>query len=138
MHPKYEDILNLASQAGVEPVWWDENGVPRFRSFRPEDLGVYDYFAALGEIECSAQYCRRGFLVGVGLPKQTFTLTRFVTNSIDSVIDAIECYGDPPRHTTPDGGTCAGETMVSDMVRIVGVWVRDDGLEWVPVPVKRP
>lgn len=136
MHPKYEDILNLASQAGVEPVWWDENGVPRFRPFRPEDLGVYDYFAALGEIECSAQYCRRGFLVGVGLPKQTFTLTRFVTNSIDSVIDAIECYGDPPRHTTPDGGTCAGETMVSDMVRIVGVWVRDDGLEWVPV--KRP
>jgi len=34
MFPKYEDILELADKAGVEPFWWDEHGVPRFAPFR--------------------------------------------------------------------------------------------------------
>jgi hypothetical protein len=46
--PKYEDILALAERAGAgEPLWADENGVPRFAKFHPDLLGVYDRYAVL-------------------------------------------------------------------------------------------
>jgi len=88
MFPKYEDILELADRAGVEPIWWDEDGVPRFSSFDPEMLGVYDRFAVLGELACAA--CGKCMQVGVGRPEISVACNKLTTYDIGMIIDIIE------------------------------------------------
>jgi len=132
MLPKYKDILELADKAGVEPIWWDENGVPRFSSFDPEMLGVYDRLAVLGEVACAA--CGKCMQVGIGRPKISVACNQIVSYDIDALVAVIEAWGDPPRHNDERDGTgghgCAGETMSSDFVRVVGAWEQCDDFHW--------
>ena len=46
----YRDILDLADACGKTSDWFDESGVPRFRPFRPDLLGVYGCFALLAQV----------------------------------------------------------------------------------------
>lgn len=56
MHDSYRDLMEMAEALGKEPLWWDVNGVPRFREPHvPRHL--------MGKIRC--QYCRREFLVSL-------------------------------------------------------------------------
>jgi len=58
MHTAYNDILELTDR---EPVWWTEDGVPRFCEFHPDDASnIYATEVVLLEIAC--QECGRRFL----------------------------------------------------------------------------
>jgi hypothetical protein len=59
MHHDYSDITNLTDN---NPLWYDENGVPRYCAFHPSHLAnIYAGEAALVLIEC--QGCRTEFWV---------------------------------------------------------------------------
>jgi hypothetical protein len=133
MLPKYEDILALANAIGRRPLWWDEDGVPRFAPFHPRLLGVYDRYAALGELMCAA--CGKRMPVGVGRPGITITRDNVTTYDLADVIAVLESFGDPPRHDDERGGSdgntgCAGETMTSTFTHLIETWVLGNHFQW--------
>jgi len=123
MFPSYDDIR---SRIAEPPLWHDQHGVPRYDPFRPEMLGVYDHFAILGEIAC--QSCGRRFLVADSWPRFDMSAKTISEHVLAELVDSFD-YGDPPRHDI-EAGRCAGETMSSDLVRIVEVW-ESVRFEWV-------
>jgi len=127
MLPNYEDIRALTD---AEPVWYGDNGVPRYAPFEPRLLGVYDKIAVLAEIEC--QSCAALLLVGRGSPLYTFRSAfgkwEVVQHSLEKLARGF-VFGDPPRHGCPG----AGETMSCVERRIVEAWERV-GFEWVRRP----
>jgi len=131
MFPAYRDILDLAEAAGATPVWFDEHGVPRFRPFHPDLLGVYDCFALLAKLRCADRYCGAEILVGAGWPR--IDLSAVIAGADDAAVRNIEqlvagfSVGDPPRHNCPG----AGETMVCDLVSIIEVWEQPGVSDWV-------
>lgn len=128
MLPRYDDILELTDSCGMDPDWFDEHGVPRFRPFHPTMLGVYDCFAVLATIRCADRHCQKPMLVGVGWPK--INMLAVLTGRQDRAFNNLESlatgfdFGDPPRHDC----TGAGETMRSDVVEILQAWERPDTL----------
>jgi len=123
MLPSYDDIR---SRIAEPPFWYDQHGVPRYDPFRPEMLGVYDHFAVLGEIAC--QSCRRRFFVATSWPLYDMSKEAIPEHVLADLVDSFD-YGDPPRHDI-EVGRCAGETMRSEVVRVVEAWERV-GIEWV-------
>jgi len=123
MLPSYRDITTRIAEP---PTFFDDNGVPRYEPFTPELLGVYDDFALLAKIAC--QSCGRQFLVGCGWPRFNVFQDPIIERTLANLVRGFD-YGDPPRHSTPDNNRCAGETMSSDLVRIVEAWERT-GLNW--------
>ena len=146
MHPLYEDILELAG--GKEPLWWDDNGVPRFWEFHPKLVpSIYADEALLMIIECQA--CGRKFPVcawwdiGRYMYRHAKENTDKTGKEIRILIDQsrlsyqiknghIPYYGDAPWHTI-DGRQCAGTTMTTDTLTIKEFWAKED-FEWVRVP----
>ena len=124
MLPAYDDIR---SRIAEPPIWHDRHGVPRYEPFKPQMLGVYDDFAVLVEIEC--QRCARRFLAGGGWTRFDVFSDPIVELNLTSLAESFD-YGNPPRHDDGPMGRCAGETMSSDVVRIVEAWERV-GLDWV-------
>ena len=124
MRPSYADILLRIAEP---PLWHDRHGVPRYEPFAPQMLGVYDDFAILVEIKC--QRCSRRFLVGGGWTRFDLFVDPIVERNLTSLAASFD-YGDPPRHDVGPMCRCAGETMSSDVVRIVEAWERV-GLDWV-------
>jgi hypothetical protein len=131
MLPDYADIRALTD---TEPLWFDGNGVPRYATFDPDMLGVYDKFAMLVEIECQA--CAQRFLVGQGWAEWDllYDFQAPHKNSLESLATGYH-YGDPPRH---GGAFCpAGDTMNCIDVRIVEAWEKvwsSTGFEWIRHP----
>lgn len=131
MFPAYRDILDLADACGMDPDWFDEHGVPRFRPFHPDLLGVHDCFALLAKVRCADRYCGAEILVGVGW--QRIDLSALLAGRDSAAVRSVERLvagfgvGDPPRHNCPG----AGETMVCDIVGIVEVWERSGAFDWV-------
>ena len=123
MLPSYDDIRSRIAEPSL---WYDRHGVPRYEPFKPQMLGVYDDFAVLAEIEC--QRCSRRFLVGGGWTRFDVFADPIVERTLTGLVASFD-YGDPPRHGG-DAGRCAGETMSSDVVRVVETWERV-GLDWV-------
>ncbi|MHB1852933.1 MAG: hypothetical protein ACYCU6_12290, partial [Acidimicrobiales bacterium] len=127
MLPSYADIRALTD---AEPVWYGDNGVPRYAPFHPRLLGVYDKIAVLAEIKC--QSCAALLLVGRGTPLHTFHVPlgqiEVVQHSLEKLARGF-VFGDPPRHGCPG----AGETMGCIERRIVEAWERVD-LGWVRRP----
>ncbi len=140
----YSDILKLTKK---QPLWYDENGVPRYCKFTPSDLpSIYARIAVLMEIQCQA--CGKPFLVGIGSDKHTsppFTkaqlkkypalepLQRFLKDlaawkKSPRNTSPPFYYGDPPRHGGK--GCIAGGTMNSEVVRIVEYWEKGNITEW--------
>lgn len=121
MYAYYEDILSLINQ---EPLWFDENAVPRFCAFEPRRAAnIYADEVVLTEIAC--QTCGRKF-------KVAFSFTKFWTRnskarSIQEEIEARSLhYGDPPNvHCCG-----SGPTMNSEMIRVIEYWWRNDKFEW--------
>lgn len=118
MLPDYADIRALTT---AEPDWHDGNGVPRYRPFDPELLGVYDRFAILAEIRCQA--CDKAMVVGGGWTSYSL---REPYRSFDlRELAAGFTYGDPPWHERFPGDVCVvGLSMSSVGERVVGAWER--------------
>lgn len=132
MKALYGDIL---SRIAEPPKWWDENGVPRYDEFNPDDTpSIYAREAVLYRVEC--QQCGRPFDVA-----EDWSIGRAVLLVTDSNLqDAIERsslswrtrqgllhYGDPPRH----GGECtAGDTMNSVPRQVLQFWRKGELMAW--------
>jgi hypothetical protein len=118
----YEDIR---SRIAEPPRWWDEDGVPRYCAFGPDEVSdIYADEAMLFEIAC--QSCKTLFLVA----GSRGAMGRF-HNDRGSLADEIRRgtihYGDPPNV-----GCCpAGATMNCDDLRVVEYWQRmTDPFDW--------
>ena len=121
MKTAYTDII---AKAGP-PLWFDENGVPRYTEFHPDRcvmMGAQE--AILAEMRC--QSCGTPLLValtwqdkdryiyGHALPPLD-RLTKVGGNNLH--------YGDPPRT-----GCCDhGGSMTTEFHRIVQAWIRTAG-----------
>lgn len=94
MKQQYPDLLKFG-----EPVWYDDNGTPRFREFDPELLDPYIEVAIYGTVIC--QHCHKEFKVGIGFREEQFQ------RILNSKLGLEYVYGDPPAHS------CVGATMTS-------------------------
>lgn len=115
MLPDYEDIRKRIQ---IAPLWYDDNGTPRYDRFNPDMLGVYDQWAMCVEIAC--QRCGIRFLVGRGWTREAFCKHGVEFRDLPSREDVESFhYGDPPRHG------CVGDTMNCDDIRVVEFWRKD-------------
>lgn len=118
MKAAYDDIRALTT---LTPLWYDENGVPRYIEFHPSlSPNIYTTEVILIRIEC--QNCRVEFDVemsydhGMDAPYSIF-IEEMLENS--DVVAAH--YGDPPRHG------CVGDTMNSIPLKLIQFWSKVDG-----------
>lgn len=112
-----------------DPILWrDDNGVPRYCEFRPQECGVYDVVVALVEVGCQA--CMEPFRVAVTFdqPSRQRLGDRYTLPTAGNI--GSFRYGDPPSHGIEG---CAGNTMNSESIRVLEFWQRDQ-LEWVRRP----
>jgi hypothetical protein len=146
----YQPYLDLLLRLGA-PLWWDENGVPRYEPFKPElTANIYAEFRCLIEIRC--QGCQRVFPVASVWSVMDIIAHGWEEN--DSWKEQIAydengqnprpvhmpvagnagfCfYGDAPWHDYDGGfeGQCSGTTMTTSVVRILEFWKRKDSFEW--------
>lgn len=129
----YSDIT---SRLG-DPLWWDENGAPRYEKFAPWMLGVYDDIAILYRIKC--QSCLKPLLVAscesvMDRLRLHWTFGKdgeeMKKPNLEEFVVGIH-YGDPPRHDCPG----AGETMNCYDVEIIEAWERyTNSWEWTRHP----
>lgn len=123
MHTNYQDILSLTDK---EPLWFDEQAVPRFCPFEPNKLAnIYAHEACLLEIKCQA--CGSPFVVAMsyGSFEQMQGYQR-LSDQINSNNELF--YGDPPNI-----GCCSGGmTMTSVAIRVLEFWFEDKttGYHW--------
>jgi hypothetical protein len=111
----YDDIRSRIPES---PRWWDENGVPRYVPFTPDETAdIYAQECALVLIAC--QSCGAEFLVAFSWPRIGFvkgapiTLTPLTLERVQRLH-----YGDPPNV-----GCCmAGSTMNCDDLRVLEFW----------------
>ena len=116
MRASYQDIRECIA---AEPLWYDENGTPRYAPFHPGLCAdIYARRAVLLEIAC--QSCGQRFLAALSEgPMDRPWLKHFVE-------DKTIHYGDPPRHD------CVGDTMNCDDLRVTEYWDREH--DWRRVP----
>lgn len=122
MKPKYNDILSRISSV---PLWYDNNGGPRFDTFRPDLCSnIYADEIILLKIQC--QDCHEIFLVEIHNSKSNSSqsLEYQVIHYKSYIINPIH-YGDPPNHND-----CIGNTMNAESLQIVEFWKRDR-CDWV-------
>jgi len=122
MKSNYEDIYMAASEGKLlEPVWFDENGCPRFAVFTPELCpDIYAQEVILLEIAC--QDCHKKFLVQMSnwawkRVECSFArrMSQYVKDKKLGVWSPLH-YGDPPNHG------CIGDTMNCYDLRVVEFW----------------
>lgn len=119
MKASYLDIRNKISE---EPIWYDENGVPRYDKFLP-DLSPNIYADEVILIEIACQDCKQRFLVEMNWDKMRKIFDRHSKSfsiSIQQYLKSNERlnhspihYGDPPIHF------CVGDTENCYDLRIV-------------------
>lgn len=110
MKASYLDIKN---KINAEPIWYDENGVPRYDKFSPElSPNIYADEIILLEIAC--QDCKQRFLVEMNWDKMRKIFDRHLESFSTRVQQHLKNnkefnhslihYGDPPIHF------CVGDT----------------------------
>jgi len=114
MLPDYSDIT---SRLG-DPLWWDQNGVPRYEKFHPDYCDIHAHYIALLLVTC--QNCGKEFRVASEWPKEFLHGEVILPSQTD--IGSFH-YGDPPSHGGDDCWT--GDTMNSEPRRILEFWHRD-------------
>ena len=137
MLPSYHDIRKRIKE---KPLWYDENGVPRYDPFHPDLLpDIYADEGVLVKIQCQDSTCGKTFLVGIsynrtwiavnsnaqtlgGIPTLRQRIERF---KADPSMCLPVHYGDPPRHAHSQDGWCAGETMNCWDLKIEEFWEKD-------------
>jgi hypothetical protein len=135
MYQPYEDIRQLSE---IEPLWHDENGVPRYVSFKPRLCAdIYATFVALLEIKC--QGCGFPFVVSSSWTlrldsaewdkdgKNPKPKAGLPTSEDSGYFD----YGDAPWHTNPKGHQCSGTTMTTDVSAVLQFWRQDKDHDWI-------
>jgi len=125
MKNDYDDIK---ARINERPLWYDQNGVPRYDKFHPDMASnIYAKQVILMEICC--QNCGESFYVEMNWldwgdrPSFKELLERFFMKRKEDNAEE-RCYihyGDPPRHD------CIGDTMNSEPIRILEFWHRPDG-----------
>jgi len=109
MRESYDDIRSRIAES---PVWYDQNGAPRYGTFTYKGCpNVYAVEIVLLRIACQA--CGQQFDVEMsgdifsrlGNPKELH-------------------YGDPPIHE------CVGDTMNCDDLAVLEVWYRSGTGDW--------
>jgi hypothetical protein len=123
MNAYYGDILERIAE---KPKWWDENAVPRFCDFSPDQVAnIYADEVALVEIRC--QCCETPFLVAFSYrdieAHEMFGGRRSLAERIK---DRSLHYGDPPR----TGCCLGGDTMNSEPHRVLQYWKKAGFREW--------
>ena len=141
----YNPYFDIRAKAG-DPLWHDKHGVPRYCTFHPKELDVYDDYAALLEIHCQA--CERPFLVASHFSKmQIFqnTKTTMALEDIDGGLPTARDagwfgFGDATWHGDENGGGwgCAGPTMTTSVYRIIEFWTKDGGRPIVRTSIDAP
>ena len=119
MNHHYRDIRSRIHEA---PKWWDENAVPRYCDFAPnESANIYAREVLLLEIQC--QGCGAHFDVAmshgdleIGWGEDGKAWARAYKSFADRLRELH--YGDPPN-----AGCCAaGPTMNSIPLRVLEFW----------------
>jgi len=121
--------LDIKSKIKEEPLWYDENGTPRYEKFSPElSPNIYAEKVVLLEIAC--QDCKQRFLVEMNWSPMNMILDRhsesfssnmrqYFKSRRESNYSPIH-YGDPPIHG------CVGDTMNCYDLRIVEFHKKDN------------
>jgi hypothetical protein len=121
MHASYHDIRKRIAE---EPLWFDENGVPRYDKFEPHAVAnIYANSIALVWIGCQ----RCGTKVAVAMASGFGELPLR-----GAIKDETLHYGDPPWHEDENGESCVGNTMNCEDEVVLQYWERDRS-EWVRV-----
>jgi len=111
MHYNYLDILDLTNK---QPVWYDQNGCPRFAKFTPDlTPNIYTNTVVLARIAC--QDCGKQFVVQMHAD---------YWDSRCQLPPTRWHYGDPPIHG------CVGDTMNCYDLELLEVWHRDGVKPW--------
>jgi hypothetical protein len=124
MHEAYNDIR---SRLG-DPLWWDENGCPRYDPFDPGMCAdAYAEEAILVRIRC--QNCDEEFDVADTWSPYS---DMFSWRKLPKLSERIRAggflsyhWGDPPYHDDPAGNT---ENCID--MRVLQFWTREKTFEW--------
>ena len=120
MHHDYNDIRKRIPEP---PKWYDENGVPRYGTFTPDE--VPDIYATQVVYLCIAcQSCAERFNVAMSFREFRWNGKDMVPGHI---VPKEAHYGDPPRHDCRG----AGETMNCDDLAVLQSWRKGDRCDWV-------
>jgi len=128
MHHHYRDIIDRIDE---RPKWWDEDGVPRYCEFGPDE-GAHIYANEIALLEIRCQNCHTHFKVAISNTPGNFGPKGFhwSPNEMENALrkgNGLH-YGDPPN-----AGCCAsGPTMNSEPIRVLEFWRR--GLNDARVP----
>lgn len=125
----YED---LTSRLG-EPLWYDDQAVPRYDPFTPDQCGIYDDWVMLQVVSC--QSCDREFECATSSSRLAL---RVKTWDVADAMRNLYGWGDAPWHTI-DGSQCAGTTMTSDVGSVLELWHLGHGerLKWGRVEIPK-
>lgn len=123
MHHHYADIRK---RIPTPPLWWDENAVPRYDPFDPnEGADIYAQEIILLKIRC--QSCGRPFEVAMSWSAMDEHVRR-VPSLEHRINERTIRYGDPPNvECCP-----AGPTMNSEPDRVLQFWRRKPARQRVP------
>lgn len=115
------DYRDIRQRLG-DPLWWDDNGVPRYDAFAPGLCGVYDRYIAFNLVGC--QGCDRQFKITAVITSIDMARDK-VTLPTEHSVGSFH-YGDPPAHG------CVGDTMNSVPLRVLEFWQKadPDRFEW--------
>lgn len=149
MRAGYEDIIAIADKLGLQPLWWDDHGVPRYAEHHPDHRpDIYADEVVLLRIAC--QLCGTQQLVQMTWGKMDDARVKIYAEwaalsrgapkpdvGTGGLAESIRVgtihYGDPPHHTDDRGEFChAGCTMNCEDLAVVEYWRRDQGSshEW--------
>ena len=87
------DYRDIRQRLG-DPLWWDDNGVPRYDAFAPDLCGVYDRYIAFNLVGC--QGCDRQFKITAVITSIDMARDK-VTLPTEHSVGSFH-YGDPPAH----------------------------------------
>ena len=130
MLPYYSDIRSRIKE---EPLWVDDNGVPRYDKFNPDLVSsIYAEEAILLSIEC--QDCGQKFLVGMCWSQMNRIFNPHSASFTERIKEYLKerdkkdlwfpvHYGDPPSHG------CVGDTMNCIDIAIMEFWLKEK-FEW--------
>lgn len=124
MNHHYRDIRD---RIDVEPLWWDEQAVPRYCEFTPNaTANIYARQIVLLLIEC--QGCRREFRVCITQSDMDRITSRRDENGHVVLRPRLsECVADLHYGDPPNVGCCgAGPTMNSIPRRVLEFWDQYD------------
>ena len=127
----YQPYLDIREKLG-RPLWFDEEGVPRYAHFAPRlCANIYADFAALLEIRC--QSCGQLFQVAASWCAMDENAVWDEHGNNPRPAEGLPTaessgyfrYGDAPWHG-PNDGQCSGTTMTTDVSEVMQFWRRDD------------